>query len=98
MNRETNILTNGKAMFNWTTAVGMHNFGFMARPTVVVFVELPRHLRVVLQLVHGEVLEAGLIVKLTRQIVEQGWNLPSQHREPVLIPESDLHAIFGDEI
>ena len=86
-------------MFNFgTTAVGMHNFGFMARPTVVVFVELPRQLRVVLQLVHGEVLETRLKVELARQIVEQRWNLPSQHREPVLITKSDLHAVFGDEI
>ena len=86
-------------MFNFgTTAVGMHNFGFMARPTIVVLVELPRQHCAVHQLVHGEVLEARLKVKLARQIVEQGRNLPSQHREPVLIPQSDLHAVFGNEI
>ena len=85
-------------MFNFgTTAVGMHNFGVMARHTVVVLVELSRKLRVVLQLVLGEVLEAGLKVELTWKIIEQGGNLPAQHREPVLIPESDLHAVFGDK-
>ena len=85
-------------MFNFgTTAVGMHNFGVMARDTVVVLVELSRKLRVVLQLVLGEVLEAGLEVELARKIVEQGANLPSKHREPVLIAESDLHAVFGDK-
>ena len=85
-----------KAMFNFgTTAVGMHYFGVMARYAVVVFVELPRQLRIVLQLVLGEVLKTGLKVELTREIIKQGWNLPSKHREPVLISESDLHAVFG---
>ena len=85
-------------MFNFgTTAVGMHNFGVMARHTVVVLVELSRKLCVVLQLVLGEVLEAGLEVELARKIVEQSWNLPPEHREPVLITESDLHAVFGDK-
>ena len=52
-------------MFNFgTTAVRMHNFGVMARHTVVVLVELSRKLCVVLQLVLGEVLEAGLKVEL----------------------------------
>ena len=87
-----------KAMFNfWSTAVGMHNFGVMTRHTVVVLVELPRQLRLVLHPVVGEVLEAGLEVELTRQMIEQGGRLPPQHREPVLIPESDLHAVFCDE-
>lgn len=85
-------------MFNFgTTAIGMHNFGVMARYTVVVFVELPRQLRFVLQLVLGEVLKTGLKVELTREIVEQGWNLPPKHREPVLITKSDLHIVFGYE-
>ena len=85
-------------MFNFgTAAVGMHNYGVMVRHTVVVFVGLLRQLHVVLQLVLGEVLHAGLEVELARHIVEQGGNLPSQHREPVLIPESDLHAVFGDK-
>ena len=65
-------------MFNFgTTAVGMHNFGVMARYAVVVFVELPRQLRIVLQLVLGEVLKTGLKVELTREIVKQGWKIPS---------------------
>ena len=55
----------------------MHNFGVMARYAVVVFVELSRQLRIVLQLVFGEVLKTGLKVELTREIVKQGWNLPS---------------------
>ena len=85
-------------MFNFgTTAVGMHNFGVMARHTVVVLVELSRKLRVVLQLVLGEVLEAGLEVELARKIIEQRGNLPPEHREPVLISKSDLHAVFGDK-
>ena len=52
-------------MFNFgTTAVGMHNFGVMARHTVAVSVELPRQHRGVLQLVLGDVLGTNMKVDL----------------------------------
>ena len=80
-----------------SAAIEVNNLGLVREDAVVVERELLLELHLAVVVVGGEVLEGGLHVVLTRQLVEQGRPLETQDSQPVLVTQSHLEPELQDQ-